>query len=67
MVPPQSGGYGSLIPLPRRGGGGVERGGDARIALGGAFFAFHPRFVLEPQFDGSNTNRGLRLHDPHAA
>ncbi len=35
MVPPQIGGYGSMIPLPRRGGGGVERGGDACIALGG--------------------------------
>ncbi len=37
-----------MIPLPRRGGGGVERGGDACIALGGAVFAFTPRFVLEP-------------------
>ncbi len=52
MVPTQTGGYGYMIHMPRRGGGGVERGGDACIALGGAFFAFHPRFVLEPQFDG---------------
>ena len=36
-------------PLPRRGGGGVERGGDACIALGGAVFAFHTRFELEPR------------------
>ncbi len=48
MIPTQIGGYGSMIPLPRRGGGGVERGGDACIALGGAFFACNPRFVLEP-------------------
>jgi hypothetical protein len=40
-----------MLHLPRRGGGGVERGGDACIALGGAFFTFHLRFVLEPQFD----------------
>jgi hypothetical protein len=35
----------------------VERGGDACIALGGAFFAFHPRFVLEPSL---HTNVSLR-------
>jgi hypothetical protein len=45
---PPIGGYGHVIPLPRRGGGGGERGGDACIALGGACFAFHPHFVLEP-------------------
>jgi hypothetical protein len=53
MVPPPSGGYGSMLPLPRRGGGGVERGGDACIALGGAVFAFHPRLVVEP---GTNSD-----------
>ena len=41
------GGSGELILLSRRGGGGVERGGDACIALGGAFLAFHPCLVLE--------------------
>ena len=48
MVPTQIGGYGYILPLPRRGGGGVERGGDACIALGGACFAFYSRLVLEP-------------------
>ena len=38
-----------MLPLPRRGEGGVEQGGDACIALGEAFFAFHPHFVLEPK------------------
>jgi hypothetical protein len=33
QVPPQLGGYGEMIPLPRR--GGVEWGGDACIALVG--------------------------------
>ncbi len=48
VAPPQIGGYGYMIHLPRRGGGGVERGGDACIALGGACFAYNPRVVLEP-------------------
>ncbi len=39
-----------MIRLPRRGGGGVEWGGDACIALGGAFFACNPRLVLEPSW-----------------
>jgi hypothetical protein len=31
-----------MIPLPRRGGGGVEWGGDACIALGGQYSPFTP-------------------------
>ena len=54
-----------MIPLPRRGGGGVEWGGDACIALGGAVFAFHPRLVLEPLPQRVDTwSPGMRQSSP---
>ena len=47
-----------MIPLPRRGGGGVERGGDACIALGGACLPYNPHFVVEP-FVKCDDNKNL--------